>query len=109
MSQLANLLALGQAAHAAQLPATFTIAGTSYTGSTSGLVRDQELGESGFVAIRRISFWVPLADFTAGIPTTPVAITVTAPSALAGTYTVQSIAPDGTGTNLLLTCTAPPQ
>ncbi len=112
MSQASDLLAQGQASHAEQLPAVVKIGAQSYECATSGLERDSVLGEAGFVAGRKITFWLAADAFNAAgqpIPRENTSIECTAPAAYVGAYKIDTIHPAPGGNALILRCTAPPQ
>ena len=107
MTQAAALLTRGQAAHAAQFPATISIAGQSYVVATSGEKRERDLISGGWLKKVSIAFWLKLSAFAdAGQPVPSERSSVTHG---AKTYVIASTKTDATATTITLHCETPEQ
>lgn len=116
ITQAARLLSRGQAAHAAQFPATINIAGQSYTAATSGEKRERDLLSGGWLKKASISLWLPLSAFVeAGepLPTERSSVTLTHIAGVAQSpairYIIASTSNDATNTTITLKCETPEQ
>jgi hypothetical protein len=107
MTQAARLLQRGQAAHAAQFPASISIAGQSYAAATSGEKRERDLLSGGWLQKVSIAFWLPLSAFDAAGQPVPVERGHVTHGGK--TYVIASTSRDATGTTLTLKCESPDQ
>lgn len=107
MTQAAALQARGQAAHAAQFPATISIAGQSYAAATSGEKRERDLMTGGWLKKVNIAFWLPLSAFAdAGQPVPVERSSVTHGGK---TYVIASTKTDANAVTITLLCETPEQ